>query len=102
MDEQRSICSTEFQVLVPIKSFYYAFMVNLFSQQYVIETMKSRASGTSSSHQRINPQDILDIEIIIPDDETLHLYEKVIGKYCQHIINGIEVFTSLTKFSLKI
>lgn len=95
VDEQRSICSTEFQVLLPIKSFFYAFAVNLFLQKSVIETMKSRASGTSGSHQRVKPQDILDIEIVVPDDETLNLYEKVVGNYYQYFNNNIEESTTL-------
>jgi type I restriction enzyme S subunit len=85
VDEDRSICSTEFQVLLPIKKYFYAFSLNLFSQSSIIEEMKGRASGTSGSHQRIRPQDILDIKTIIPDDEIMIQFEKVVGTYSHYL-----------------
>ena len=97
VDELKSICSTEFQVLVPKKRYFYAFGVNLFSQQSIQDTMKSRASGTSGSHQRINPQDILNIELIIPDDGIMHLYNDIASDNYQKLISAQYESITLSK-----
>ncbi|NMC29814.1 MAG: hypothetical protein GYA45_07070 [Pelolinea sp.] len=97
VDQESSICSTEFQVLLPQKAHYYSFAANLFSKPSIIDTMKSRASGTSSSHQRINPQDILDINIIIPTDDLLALFDKIVGDNYHCVINGLEESINLAK-----
>ena len=97
VDQEISVCSTEFQVLLPQKAHYYSFAANLFSKPSMIDTMKSRASGTSSSHQRINPQDILDINIVVPTDDLLALYDKTVENYFRCIINGLEESMNLSK-----
>jgi len=97
VNQESSVCSTEFQVLLPQKAHYYSFAANLFSQTSMIDTMKSRASGTSSSHQRIIPQDILDINIIIPNDDLLALFDEIVGNYYHCIINGLEESVILAK-----
>ena len=97
VDDEKSICSTEFQVLLPINEFLYSFALNLFSQQIIIEIMKSRASGTSGSHQRIAPQDILGIEIVIPDIQTIKNYAKIVGGFYPYINNNIYQSNILAK-----
>ena len=97
VDQESSVCSTEFQVLLPQKAHYYSFAANLFSQQSVIDIMKSRASGTSSSHQRINPLDILDINTVVPTNDLIALYDKIVGNYFHCIINGLEKSINLAK-----
>lgn len=98
INEEKSICSTEFQVLLPAKNFY-SFGIILFSQSAIIETMKSRATGTSGSHQRIKPQDILDIKIIIPDNETLKHYERIVSEHYQRI--GCNINESATLAAIR-
>ena len=90
VNQETSVCSTEFQVLLPQKAHYYSFAAFLFSQPSVLDTMKTRASGTSGSHQRINPHDILDINIVVPTDDLLLLYDKIVGNYFHCIISRLE------------
>lgn len=85
IEEERSICSTEFQVLVPRKPFYYSYGLWLFAQTFVIDKMKASATGTSGSHQRVRPQDILDIEIALPNDELLKLYHDTVSAFTKQI-----------------
>ncbi|MBN7798746.1 restriction endonuclease subunit S [Parahaliea mediterranea] len=65
-----SICSTEFQVFVPKES-SYSFVLCLLKSPYVRSEMVNRVSGTSGSHQRINPADLLSIEIPIPPGQLI-------------------------------
>ena len=85
VEEERSICSTEFQVLTPRKIYYYSFALILFYQNSIIEIMKGGATGTSGSHQRIRPQDILDMTIAIPDDLTLKKYHELVSSFIKEI-----------------
>lgn len=85
IEEERSICSTEFQVLVPRKPFYYSFGLWLFAQTFVIDKMKGNATGTSGSHQRVRPQDILDIDIALPTDEILKLYHDTVSAFSKQM-----------------
>lgn len=93
---ENCICSTEFQVLVPNRSYYFSFGVNLFWQTQVIETMKGRATGTSGSHQRIRPQDILDIKIAIPPDEILSRFNTAVRGFYDTIDLNKEQSQTLT------
>ena len=42
IDEENSICSTEFQVFLPIAKYFYSFGIILFSQSAIVETMKKQ------------------------------------------------------------
>lgn len=97
VDENRSICSTEFQVLLPQKEHFYSYILNMFTQSSVMETMKSGASGTSSSHQRIKPQDILDITVVIPEDSILKTYESIVGEGYKYALKTIAQSVNLAQ-----
>lgn len=85
VEEDKSICSTEFQVLIPLEPFYFSYGLWLFAQDFVIDIMKSRATGTSGSHQRIKPQDILNINIALPNDDLLKLFHKTVSEFSKQI-----------------
>ncbi|MDD4042544.1 MAG: restriction endonuclease subunit S [Anaerolineaceae bacterium] len=76
VEEDTSICSTEFQVLLPKKEYYHSFVYNLFNQPFMIDTMRSMVSGTSSSHQRVDPKAMLKIHILLPADPTIYNFEQ--------------------------
>jgi len=69
-----SICSTEFQVLKPIDVMYFPFVNCLCSSEGYINSLQSKVTGTSSSHQRVNPQDIINYDLILPPFSLLHHY----------------------------
>lgn len=68
LPDEEAVCSTEFQVLVPEEN-SYCYVLYLLKSQYVAPEMVMRASGTSGSHQRINPDDLLSIEAVVPTKE---------------------------------
>ena len=91
IDEDSAICSTEFQVLVPKKAFYYSFVNLLFQRQEIQEALTARASGTSGSHQRVNPSDILNTEILIPIDNEVQRFDLVVRNFFERkFINNQE------------
>ncbi|MCB9285076.1 MAG: restriction endonuclease subunit S [Lewinellaceae bacterium] len=98
VDETFSICSTEFQVFIPRKELLFPFLFFLFKARYVAKEMAQRATGTSGSHQRIRPDDILDIDIMIPAEDLILKYSEAAGdllkKKCSNL-NKIQTLTAL-------
>lgn len=93
---QNSICSTEIQVFIPKKN-TYAFSFGMFHTSGVKKEMAQRASGTSSSHQRVRPSDILNIEMVVPKDEVLKNFESSILGSLKKIEANQEEVQSLTQ-----
>lgn len=61
-----SICSTEFQVLKPLEDVFFPFVNCLCSSDGYFNSIQSKVTGTSSSHQRVNPKDIINYEMVLP------------------------------------
>jgi len=68
---ENSICSTEFQVVLPKSSEYYGFIYYFLKSQYVTNKLISAASGTSGSHQRVMPEDIFNLKYHIRNENQI-------------------------------
>ena len=75
------ICSTEFQVLKPIKTFYFSFLHSFLNSKFYTREISKNIQGTSSSHQRIRPEDIFNLELIIPSYEDINSFEETVGSF---------------------
>jgi type I restriction enzyme S subunit len=65
---KNSVCSTEFLVLLPRKSVERDFLLHLCRSNLVGAQMELHAIGTTGSHQRIHPNQVLAIEVLVPID----------------------------------
>lgn len=63
---RRQIASTEFLVFVPRTAFDRHYLYCQFQQPSFCEELAQSASGTSNSHQRVRPDDVLHKTIIVP------------------------------------
>ena len=72
-----SICSTEFQVLKPIKKGFFSFAHCILNSDNFMKEIASKVQGTSSSHQRVRPEDMLLFEFAIPNDELVIHFENI-------------------------
>ncbi|EGJ51734.1 restriction endonuclease subunit S [Desulfocurvibacter africanus] len=63
---KRQITSTEFLVFVPCSSIDRHYLYCQFQQSSFRENLAQGASGTSSSHQRVRPNDLLGKAVIVP------------------------------------
>lgn len=70
----RPVSSTEIQVFKP-KEGFYSFTYGLLHSRSIKKEMIQRASGTSSSHQRVRPGDILNIEAVVPPVKLINHFE---------------------------
>lgn len=65
-----SICSTEFQVVKPSAP-YFGFVYSAIKSKPFERELSGRAHGTSSSHQRVSPDDIFEIPFPISGDYSV-------------------------------
>jgi len=63
---RRAVCSTEFLVVLPEEDMTREYLYSLFSSHSFLETFSTLVTGTSSSHQRVRPEDLLSIDVVIP------------------------------------
>ena len=77
--ENNHICSTEFQVFEPKKDYYFTFLHSFFNSKFYTREISKNIQGTSSSHQRVRPEDILNLELIIPTEKEIKDFEKTVG-----------------------
>lgn len=76
--QQNFICSTEFQVIKPKEKLYFAIIHCFLNSDEFTSELSQKIKGTSSSHQRVNPQDIFDVELVIPTETDLLNFNSVI------------------------
>lgn len=95
-DEDASICSTEFQVVRPKKNHYFGFIYCFLHSYQAIQELVNAASGTSGSHQRVNPQDIFNLSFTRPNDNALKLFNEITGGYWDKMKNNQTQIRTLT------
>lgn len=71
----RSIASTEFLILKPRSPMNCLFLYNLFRSTEFTDSFAVRALGTSGSHQRVKPDDFLNMTLLLPTEKTLREYQ---------------------------
>ncbi len=74
-----SICSTEFQVYRAKENYFKAFSYCYLRTQQVTDTLGGAASGTSGSHQRVNPEDISALEFMLPSSTLLQRFQSIVN-----------------------
>lgn len=70
-----ALSSTEFLVLNPKRSSEKYFLFGVLDSESFYSYASSHAAGTTNSHQRVSPDDVLSFPLNIPD-------EGIIGKFC--------------------
>jgi type I restriction enzyme S subunit len=64
---ENAVCSTEFLRFIPLPG-YFSFTYCLLNSKLFIDELQPKATGTSGSHQRIKPADILHQEVSLPNN----------------------------------
>lgn len=72
-----SVCSTEFQILLPKDSKYQLYLYCLMNSYDVVQDFAQSATGTSGSHQRIRPEQIVQTEAVRPDETLLAKFNEL-------------------------
>src|SRR5262249_16060696 len=76
-DKYRSVCSTEFIVNEAIKGCTREYLYSLFCSTHFLDTFLSLVTGTTGSHQRVTPNSMLNIMVVIPSKELIHRFTEI-------------------------
>jgi type I restriction enzyme S subunit len=88
--EDNCICSTEFQVIKPKSMHYFTFLCNLCSSEKFFDSLRSKVTGTSSSHQRVNPNDIINYSMPLPAIQIVQKFSKAFDENFKIINKNIQ------------
>ena len=94
---KNSICSTEFQVLKPLSVQFFPFLYCLCSSKDYTSSLQSRVTGTSGSHQRVNPKDMIDYEMVLPSTSIVNNFYDFLYDSLKMIQENRQEIVKLTK-----
>ena len=77
----RCICSTEFLPLFPKSNELFEFIFFTCTSSEFKDKFSSLVGGTSTSHQRVKSEDLLDMNICIPTSEIIKDFSKNIAPF---------------------
>lgn len=80
-----AVCSTEFLAYSPINGASKEFIYTLFTSTTFLMSLRQLVTGTSNSHQRVKPDHVLGLELVIPSKDVLVEFEKVTNPLFERI-----------------
>ncbi len=92
-----SVCSTEFQVFKPKQDNLYAYLYFLFGSSQAKDALEMAASGTSGSHQRVKPEDMLNIITQLPSIGRAIEFSEITQPYIDKITANRKQIQTLEK-----
>jgi type I restriction enzyme S subunit len=75
---RRAICSTEFLVLEPTDSSSREYLYDLCMSQSFLDVFATMVTGTSGSHQRVKPEYLEQMPVVVPRRSWLRRYTAVV------------------------
>jgi type I restriction enzyme S subunit len=93
--EPRSIASTEFQVMRPRMTSSPEFLYCLLRSEPVRDHLVGLASGTSNSHQRVKPDDLLATPAPMPSANSLDSFTRTARPMLERVNASIDESASL-------
>jgi len=97
LNEDESICSTEFQIVKPKDQKWFAFIYFFLKSTQVTQELAGASSGTSGSHQRVNPEDIFNLTFLKPSTDSVERFNDVVIPYLIKIKNNQTQIRTLTQ-----
>ncbi len=97
INEKNAISSTEFQVVKPKNNQWYSFIYCFLKSYQVTQELTGSASGTSGSHQRVNPQDIFNLTFQKPPVILIEQFDNATKSSFQKIKSNTNQIQSLTQ-----
>ena len=77
-DNPRAICSTEFLVVSPRAEASREFIYGFLSSEIFADVFETLVTGTSGSHQRVKPEGLLSMNVVIPGKSVIHHFSKIV------------------------
>lgn len=74
---RRSVCSTEFMVVCSKPDVSREYLFSLFTSSAFASIYGTLVTGTTGSHQRIRPESVLDMKIVIPTLSVIRAFTNI-------------------------
>jgi len=74
VDEAQAICSTEFMPFVPVKAEWRSLLYELLKSDLIQEGIRSAATGSTGSRQRVKPKIVASMPMIVAPAEILDAF----------------------------
>ena len=74
---RRSVCSTEFMVACSRPGVSREYLFSLFTSSAFASIYGTLVTGTTGSHQRIRPETVLDMKIVIPSPSLIRAFTDI-------------------------
>ena len=87
---RRSVCSTEFMVACSKPGVSREYLFSLFTSSAFASIYGTLVTGTTGSHQRIRPESVLDMKIVIPSPPLIRAFTDVAKPMFDHINRNTE------------
>jgi type I restriction enzyme S subunit len=95
--ENRAICSTEFLVTTPKPAASREFLFCLFTNETFVSVFATMVTGTSGSHQRVKPESLLGMDVIIPPPSVIQNFTETTAPLLQRINHNIHESRTLAE-----
>lgn len=82
---RRAVASSEFIVLKPRPPITREYLYLACSSTWFVKQFSSRAIGTSTSHQRVRPENLLALPCTVPDERAVAEFTKAVSPMLQLI-----------------
>jgi type I restriction enzyme S subunit len=89
-DTRRSVCSTEFIVASTRSGFSREFLFSLFTSAAFATTYGTLVTGTTGSHQRIRPESVLEMKMVLPPPKLVEAFTTIAKPMFDQINRNID------------
>lgn len=96
-NERPSVCSTEFLVALPKVNISREYLYSLFSDKTFLQTFAGLVTGTSGSHQRVKPEFLLNMSVVVPSEPCLKYFSEIVQPFYKRVQQNIEECQTLAK-----
>jgi type I restriction enzyme S subunit len=86
----RAVCSTEFLVILPKPDISVEYLFCFFCSNNFINDFATLVTGTSGSHQRVKPENLLEMKTITPSDVAIEQFTKLTKPLLKLVNHNIE------------
>jgi len=95
---RRAVCSTEFLVILPLQGMTCEYLYSLCNSQGFLETFSAMVTGTSGSHQRVKPEYLLNMDIVVSSPEITSQFTEIVGSFYRKVHENLsesQIFSSI-------
>jgi len=86
--DHRAICSTEFLVTLPRAGISREFLYSFLSNDAFAGVFETLVIGTSGSHQRVQPESLLNIDTVMPDGQVIEQFTRAVRPLLMRVDHG--------------